>query len=129
MSPDEESPESVSTGVNWAEVEKAISQEEELTDECGNRIKALYLGSVFTLTPSGKYYTPWATGDATPEEADADGAWWEAVEEQAHQHGLEVALSEADPTDILVIQYVGENGDEACKLEKKEAANRRRPHL
>lgn len=56
----------------WKRGEKIFDLEvvrEELTaaeiDEGydGERVQRVYLGTVFSLTPSGKYYMPWATGN------------------------------------------------------------------
>jgi hypothetical protein len=47
-----------------------------------------YLGSVLTLTPSGKIYMPWATGNITEYEAARDEEWREALEKAADDHGM-----------------------------------------
>lgn len=59
-----------------------------------------YVGSVFALQPSEKYLIPWAL-DAEPAAARADEVWWETLQESL-KPGIDVHLSENDPTDILV---------------------------
>ncbi len=123
------SPES-STGINWDNVLKTIETEgEEYTDECGNRVKSLYLGSVLSLSPSGKYYTPYASGNVEPEEAEADQAWYNAVDEEAAIRGLTVVPGEGDPTDLIVLKVLGTDENPACERDKQAAADRHRPHL
>ena len=128
MAPDESSPPNASTGIDWDRVQAALDSEgQEYTDECGNRIKSLFLGSVFSLTPSGKYYTPFAAGNVEPEEAEADQAWFAAVDQEASQHGLSVQSAEGNPSDLLVVKVLETDANPSCERGKVEAAGKRRP--
>lgn len=56
------------TGINWDEVRKELdSIEWELSmDDPLVEQRSCFLGTVFTLYPSGKYYTPWACSNVAP---------------------------------------------------------------
>lgn len=58
----------VSHGFDMAKVQAAIAREDWEDDIHGDggQVRRLYLGSVFGLTPSGKYYQPFACGNVTP---------------------------------------------------------------
>jgi len=89
-------------------------------------IASLYLGTVFALTPSGKYYTPYAnsnvedcprchgTGQTASgkectwccglgsREAWLDQLWQEEIDRIADRFGLFVFGGEGDPCDIFI---------------------------
>ena len=89
-------------------------------------IASLFLSTVFSLTPSGKHYTPWANGnvDLCPRckgtgktangkecawcqgmgsrEAYLDEIWQEEVDRIASRFGLFVCSGEGDPCDCFV---------------------------
>ena len=48
------------TGINWEAVREKLDGEEWEEVETDREERTLYLGSVMSLTPSGKVYTPWA---------------------------------------------------------------------
>jgi hypothetical protein len=62
-----------------------------LTEDCyedngdGDRFVYQFIGSVFALTPSGKFYMPWTTNQ-TEEDVVRDTAWWAALEKVAAEH-------------------------------------------
>ncbi len=89
--------------VNWEAIKRACIQNclQELEREYdGSYLGRDYLGSVFSLTPSGKFYMPW-TSNVTEVEAEVDSLWWEAVEESALEHG--VYISSGDGDDIFAV--------------------------
>lgn len=45
---------------NWKWIVSSAKNDPEVRDEDGGTIGRTYLGSIFSLTPSGKYYTPFA---------------------------------------------------------------------
>lgn len=55
-------------------------------DEPTRMIGRVFLGTVFDLTPSGKYYTFW-TSNATNKERENDTLWYEALEIVCADHG------------------------------------------
>jgi hypothetical protein len=65
-----------------------------------------FLGTVFNLTPSGKYYMPWACSNVTIAEAERDARWFEALEKVCDKYGLYTRSGEGDPCDIFVAMGV-----------------------
>ena len=89
--------------VDWDQVERELAKEcNEAEDMDGNRCAELYIGSVFALTPSGKYYMPWACGNVTEEEARKDEAWFEALDSVCGDHGMYYTSGEGDPCDLYI---------------------------
>src|SRR5690606_12236220 len=84
---------------NWNEIERLLEEAEPFVNEYGDVVRMVYLGTVFQLTPSGKYYTFW-TG--TEEDFEMDSAWWERVEAEAEERGLFFTSGEGDPCDIYI---------------------------
>lgn len=110
--------------IDWDDLVKEIEAQEAFDDMCGNKVKAIYFGSVLSLSPSGKYYMPWASGNVTEKEAEKDEEWFEELEAEAEKRGLYVASGEGDPTDIVIGKLVDEEEEgKACltlnKPEKK----------
>lgn len=66
-----------------------------------------YLGSVFSLMPSGKYYTPWCSNQ-TWRDAAMDSAFMELLESAAEAHGLCIESGEGDPCDMFATMYMGD---------------------
>lgn len=62
-----------------------------------------FLGTVFSLFPSGKYYTPFACANITEEEAEEDELYSEALETLAGKHGGWIDPGEGDPCDIFFV--------------------------
>jgi hypothetical protein len=69
-------------------------------------VASVYAGTVFNLTPSGKYYTPWASSNVTEEEAEEDEAWSEELAEALEAAGLYAENGEGDPCDIFICRYL-----------------------
>lgn len=78
----------------------------ELIDEDNNIVGGVYLGSVFALTPSGKYYMPFACSNVTEQEALQDEVWWEALDEIADSKEGWVQGGEGNPCDIFFFRWV-----------------------
>ena len=83
------------SGVDWNEVKKELRTMEK--DEDGNRY--LYLGSVFSLDPCGRYHNVISPNGAT----ESCGAFWETLEAEASRHGFSIVGGEGDPTDVYVV--------------------------
>ena len=64
-------------------------------------ICSIFLGTVFALTPSGKYYMPWACSNVTDEEAAKDEAWYEALDAVVESYGGWIESGEGDPCDLF----------------------------
>ena len=61
----------------------------------------VYVSTVFSMYPSGKYYTPWANSNVTAKEALKDEIWGEALEEELTKRNLYMTSGEGDPCDIF----------------------------
>ena len=77
---------------------------EEFEDE--EPIYCAYIGSVFSIYPSGKYYMPFAHSNVTAKEALLDEVYREALEEVLDKHGLFAVSGEGDPCDIFFCKSV-----------------------
>lgn len=53
----------MATGINWDEVRKDLDSQEWETVEKDREERQVFLGTVFNLYPSGKYYMPFACGN------------------------------------------------------------------
>ena len=63
----------ITTGIDWEAVKAELASEawEEEDFFWETPYRQVFIGSVFTLMPSGKYYTPWAHGNIEPCDACA----------------------------------------------------------
>lgn len=73
-------------------------------DSEGNRIRTLYLGTVFDLLPSGKYYTCFANSNVSEEEAEKDEEWMEEANKELESIGASLESGEGDPCDLFITQ-------------------------
>lgn len=98
------------TDIDWKELAAKVDAEEptEGWGWDGEPAKTVFLGTVFNLVPSGKYYTPWANSNVTAEEAEGDTDWWTELWEQAASYGLFITSGDGDPCDIMVGKFVEE---------------------
>lgn len=78
------------------------------TDDEGNSIGSVYLGTVFSLFPSGKYWTFYAASNVSIREKIKDIAYREVLEEVFENRGYYVTCGEGDPCDLYA-EFVGEN--------------------
>jgi hypothetical protein len=116
--------------VYWDVVKEEMSKEKWEPDPWNDDIpcRRIFLGTVFDLTPSGKYYMPWAcsnveicdncvktehapcseeypcSGDKCCEVCQ-DARFWEELEAEAGEHGYAIASGEGDPCDIFIVEY------------------------
>lgn len=113
--------------IDWEGIKRELNlATEPYEDECGNKVKAIFLGSVFSMTPSGKYYTPWACSNVDEKEAEEDQEWWEALEKKAGENGLFITSGEGDPTDIVVGMAVDEAQEgKACLVPQMKPARKK----
>ena len=93
---------SMKTDIDWNEVKQDLKKAPFQPDDEGRFYRTTFLGTVFSIMPSGKYWTYWACGNVTDEEMEKDAEYWEALETEAEKHGLFVLSGEGDPCDILI---------------------------
>lgn len=90
---------------NWKGIVEDAKQNPPETDDVGTAVACTRIGSVMTLTPSGKVYAPWTTNQ-TERDVHQDTAWWEALERAAGDHDGWIEVGEHDPTDIFFCIFV-----------------------
>lgn len=88
----------IETGINWDIVVTDIAQQSAKEQE-----QRLFLGTVFSLAPSGKYYTMWANNNVSLSEALQDRVFFEKLELEASAHNMWVEHGD-DPCDIFVVK-------------------------
>jgi len=67
-------------------------------------VASTFLGTVFALYPSGKYYMPWTTNQ-TAKDVIKDEQFSQALEEVAESNDMYITCGEGDPCDIMA-QFV-----------------------
>lgn len=83
--------------IEWGHV--VTSARQDVSDkECGR----YFLGSILSLTPSGKYYMPWCT-NYTQAEVEEDERWYIALEMIALALGGWIEFGEGDPLDLFFV--------------------------
>ena len=93
------------TDVNWAAVRAEMVDSPWEPVEDNLRVRRVFLGTCFSVMPSGKYYMPWAHGNVTDEEALADELFQEELEDEASEHGYTIEAGEGDPCDLFIAEY------------------------
>ena len=71
------------------------------SDDPDETILSTFLGTVFAIMPSGKFYMPWTTNQ-TKHDIERDGAFYDALEEIAESHNMFIFSGEGDPCDLFV---------------------------
>jgi len=71
-------------------------------------LKAIFIGTVFNLCPSHKYYQPFACSNVTDEEAEEDAAWFAQADEELDTIGAWLDSGEGDPCDLFVVTFAKE---------------------
>ena len=92
--------------LNTEVIRKALDKAEwEPCEEGEGRVRRTFLGTCFTLTPSGKFYTPWACSNVTDEEVQADEEWCDAAQAELEAIGANLESGEGDPCDLFAAEY------------------------
>ena len=66
------------------------------------RFGTTFLGTVFAVYPSGKYYTAWACSNVTEKEAKVDEAFSAALDRVCDKYGISIQEGEGDPCDMFI---------------------------
>jgi hypothetical protein len=74
--------------------------------ECSELIGSCYIGTVFHIMPSGKYWQWSADNNVTRIEKIKDLAFWGALQMEAKSRNMWVEPSEHDPRDLFVSCWV-----------------------
>lgn len=79
---------------------EALGNRQEPESELDPAYGTTFIGTVFALAPSGKYYMPW-TSNQTEDDIDEDGKFYEALDTVAEEHGMFIENGEGDPCDLF----------------------------
>lgn len=79
-------------------------------DNSGNKVGHSFLGTVFALMPSGKFYMPWTTNQ-TEEDVEKDAKFGEALFKVAEEHRMFIENGEDDPCDLFACIIVEDEND------------------
>ena len=91
---------------DWDGLKKACENSEPFADlfnmdDQDSLIYSCFIGTVFAIMPSGKFYMPWTTNQ-TKHDWEKDSAFYDALEEVADNHGMFVFHGEGDPCDMFI---------------------------
>ena len=89
-------------------IKTALDKTSEQCDIDGCIIKRVYLGTVFGLSPSGKYHTTFANSNVTEEEIAMDDEWYERAELELDHIGAYLESGETDPCNLFAEIFVRE---------------------
>ena len=82
---------------------KELEASELFEDEEGNKYQSIYLGSVYSVMPSGKFYMPFAHSNLDVCEAYQDELW--AAQAEKELESIEACLH-YDGDDIFINKYI-----------------------
>lgn len=100
---------------NWKDIVADCADNVESNDYGDSSVGRCFLGSVFALYPSGKYYTPFASGNVSESETYQDELFADALETIAESFGGWIESGEGDPCDIFFCLHVDseESGEDS----------------
>ena len=93
---------------DWQEIKQnAIDNCENPYEDDSSQLKgSCYLGTVFSIMPSGKFYMPWACSNVTENEAEQDEIFMDRLESIASIYDLSIESGEGDPCDLFAVVYL-----------------------
>ena len=97
-------------GWDWDAVDREFDRNSQDPDccsepDCGQRIVSIFIGSILSLTPSGKIYAFWTTNQTRADET-RDAAWWEALEEVCEEHHCFTHGSDGDGDSVFIGRWM-----------------------
>jgi hypothetical protein len=99
--------ERVSEQFDWLKIIECLdTTEQTLCEDSEGYQKMHYIGTIFQLSPSGKYYTPFANSNVTQQEADLDEAYWNALDSELDKRGMWRESGEGSTSDIFFCRAV-----------------------
>lgn len=97
---------------DWPQIQLDCEDNAEFDPDSGQNIGICFLGTVFAIMPSGKYWTVWASGNVDRLEQIKDSAYTEALSAVAEQYGLSIESGEGNPCDLFAILAVESDPDD-----------------
>lgn len=100
--------EDIESSFDWEGIVEYASAAEEDPgdydiDGMESELTRVYLGSVMSIFPSGKFYMPWAMGNVDSVEVFQDECYLAALESVADKYGGSIESEDGDPTDIFFV--------------------------
>ena len=95
-------------GWDWEQVIAECKADEYATEpeyEGDSKIGRTFLGTVFAIMPSGKYYMPWCTNQ-TWRDVVKDTLFQKILNEIAEKHGCWIESGEDDLCDLFVATVI-----------------------
>lgn len=85
---------------NWEAIVKEACETTDESDDGDGLIGRAFIGSVFSVMPSGKFYMPWTTNQ-TWRDIVKDELFMELLERKAGECGGWIESGEGDPCDLF----------------------------
>ncbi|MDD5059461.1 MAG: hypothetical protein WC516_09970 [Patescibacteria group bacterium] len=102
-------------------IAEKINQEEIVRDENGEGyVRRNYLGSVFSIFPSGKFYMPW-TSNQTHRDVFKDEIFREVLESALEYEDMSLENGDGDPCDLFAVKYYSDPFENFYYPEKARA--------
>jgi hypothetical protein len=98
---------------DWKQIREDAENNPQ-TSMDGDSYGSCFIGTVFDLNPSGKYWTCWAMGNVDRLEAIQDTAFTEALDSIANSRDMWIESGEGDPCDLYAC--IGLDSDESEDL-------------
>lgn len=96
----------VETGLDFDAIRAELNDQPWIDDAGGvSETRSVFLGTVFALLPSGKFYAAFASGNVDDDEIKEDAAWRETVEAELEKLGMYFTTGEGDPCDLFASEY------------------------
>ncbi|MFA7211784.1 MAG: hypothetical protein WC110_10105 [Bacteroidales bacterium] len=87
-------------------IEKQLAEAEPYTSPgADDPVRSVFVGTVFSLYPSRKYYVPFACSNVSEVEAEEDEAWRAQAEAELDTIDAWLESGEGDPCDLFVTRW------------------------
>ena len=87
------------SAIEFFEDEKELVEDDYMADDS---YYAMFIGTVFGVYPSGKFYTPWANSNVDLLEAAQDMSFIEGLEDILEKNDMWLFSGEGDPCDLFI---------------------------
>jgi len=93
------------TSWDWEGLKKDLEKAEYVNENDGNPYSSLYIGTVFEIMPSGKYWMFWTTNQSYFDMI-RDSLYREIMEEIAEENNMWIENGEGDPCDLFICMCI-----------------------
>ena len=91
---------------NLNEISNQLNNESwEQEDDNNYESRRLYLGTVFNLVPSGKYYQPFACSNVNLLDEYLDNCWYKQAELELSKINCSLESGEGSASDLFAVEY------------------------